>query len=216
MRVEYKVGDTMKLQEALTELRKQEKRKFEQSVDLIVNLKGIDVKKESINFVASLPHKIKDKKVCAFLKEKSNVVPTVTEVEFIKYKDKKTIKKFVQKYDFFIASAPLMPKVASTFGKVLGPAGKMPSPQLGILTQENEKEIKNVIEKISRSVKVRVKEASIKIMIGKENVSDSELEANARAVYHAVENALPKKKENVRNVMIKFTMTKAIRVEVER
>jgi ribosomal protein L1 len=37
---------------------------------------------------------------------------------------------------------------------------------------------------------------------------------NVDAVYHAVINALPKKKENLKNTMIKFTMTKAVKFEV--
>ena len=54
----------MKIQEALDELRKQEPRKFEQSVDLIINLKGIDAKKDQVNFITTIPHKIKEKNVC--------------------------------------------------------------------------------------------------------------------------------------------------------
>ena len=53
----------MELKEALIELRKAEKRKFEQSVDLIINLKDVDVKKENISVIAELPHQTKEKKV---------------------------------------------------------------------------------------------------------------------------------------------------------
>ena len=70
------------------------------------------------------------------------------------YKDKKSLKEIVKKYDFFIATAPLMPSVASTFGKVLGPAGKMPSPQLGIILEENDESIKGTLVKISKSIKI--------------------------------------------------------------
>jgi ribosomal protein L1 len=59
-----------------------------------------------------------------------------------------------------------MPSVAAAFGKVLGPAGKMPSPQLGIVVDESATSIKNLVEKISKSVKLRVKEPSIKVAIG--------------------------------------------------
>ncbi len=47
-----------------------------------------------------------------------------------------------------------MPKVATTFGRVLGPAGKMPSPQLGILTNVSDKEISAIKKKISGGVKI--------------------------------------------------------------
>ncbi|MBI5804170.1 hypothetical protein HY450_02910 [Candidatus Pacearchaeota archaeon] len=206
--------ETKNLKETLIELRKSEKRKFEQSVDLIVNLRNIDIKRESVNVIADIPNKVKEKKVCAFLTKKSGVLPTITEPEFAKYKEKKELKNLIKDYDYFISAAPLMPKVAATFGKVLGPAGKMPSPQLGIINKEDEKTIKEMLEKISKSLKIRLKEASIKIPIGKENMKDEEIIENVKSVYKAVENALPKKKDNVRNVMLKFTMSKPVKTEV--
>lgn len=205
----------MELKEALLELRKTEKRNFQQSIDLIVNLKGIDMKRETLNIIITVPHKIKDKKVCGFLTTKSNLVHTILEQDFVKYKDKKEIKKLVKEYDFFIAAASLMPKVAAAFGKVLGPAGKMPSPQLGIIMQENEETIKSALVKIEKSLKIRMKEPSIKLVVARENMGDEEIIENINAVYHSIESALPKKKENVRNVMLKLTMSKPIKVEVK-
>ena len=204
----------MKIQEALAELRNTEKKKFDQSVDLIINLKGIDMKRDQLNIIVNVPHKIKDKKVCAFLKEKSKVIDTITEPEFIKYKDKKPLKNLVNEYDFFIAIAPLMPKVAAAFGKILGPAGKMPSPQLGMLNQETDIEIKKTLDKISTALKIRMKEASIKLSVGKESMKDEQIIENIKAVYSAVENALSKKKDNIRNVMVKLSMTKPIKTEI--
>ncbi|MEK6846836.1 MAG: hypothetical protein AABY16_01570, partial [Nanoarchaeota archaeon] len=133
----------MELKEALAELRKEKERKFVQTVDLIVNLKGLDFKKTNISTVVPVPHKVKEKKVCAFLNAKSEIVPTVTKAEFTKYNDKKALKVLIKKYDSFIAHAPLMPAVATTFGKVLGPTGKMPSPQLGIMMHDTPEEIRN-------------------------------------------------------------------------
>ena len=56
----------MELKQALKELREEKERKFKQSVDLIVNLKGIDLRKNNVNAVITIPHKIKEKKVCGF------------------------------------------------------------------------------------------------------------------------------------------------------
>lgn len=205
----------MNLQEALTELRKEEKRKFEQSVDLIINLKGIDLKRDQVNAIVNLPHRLKEKKVCAFLTEKSSIVKTITEPEFKKYSDKKEMKNLIKEYDFFIASGKLMPKIAATFGKFLGPAGKMPSPQLGIMMQESEAAIKKTLEQIATSMKIRLKESSVKLNIGRENMKDEAIIENIKAVYEGIENALPNKKENVKNVMIKLTMSKPIKVEIK-
>jgi large subunit ribosomal protein L1 len=205
----------MNLQEGIAELRKNEKRKFDQSIDLIVNLKGIDMKRDIINAVVTLPHVSKEKKICGFLSKKSEAVTTITPADFPRYKDKKELRRLVKSFDFFVASAPLMPAVATTFGKVLGPAGKMPSPQLGLVMQENETAIKNEVLKISKAFKVRAKEPSIKLSVAKESMSDKDVSENIIAAYNTIVAALPTKKENVRNVMIKLTMSKPIKVEIK-
>jgi len=208
-------GGKMELKQALAELRKLEKRKFDQSIDLIVNLNGVDLKKDNISAIINIPHKIKEKKICGFLTKKSDQVKTITQLDFIKYRDKKELKNLVKNFDFFIAAAPLMPSVATAFGKALGPAGKMPSPQLGILPVENEERIKTELDKISKSIKIRAKEASIKVSIGKENMSDNEILSNIEAVYAGIVNALPTKKENVKSAIIKLSMSKPIKVEIK-
>jgi len=204
----------MELKKAIEELRKNEKRNFEQSIDLIINLRRIDVKRDNISAVISIPHKVKEKKVCGFFAKKTELVKTIAPADFGRYSDKKMLKNLVKEYDFFIASAPLMPQVATAFGKVLGPAGKMPSPQLGVLMKEDDSTIKMLLEKISKSVKIRVKEASIKLIIGKESMTDEQIADNIKALYEGIVNALPTKKDNVKNVMIKTTMSKPIKVEI--
>ncbi len=204
-----------KILESLKNLREnKKKRNFDESLDLIINLKDFDIKKNSVNLFLELPHKVKDRKIAAFLNKKSNVVDTITKEDFDKYKDKKEIKKLVKNYDFFIASANLMPQVASTFGKFLGPAGKMPSPQIGIIREETEKEIKNAIEKFDKIVRIKSKEPSLKFCVGKESMKDEEIAENIIKAYNTILDNLPKKKENVKNVKIKFTMSKPIKVEV--
>lgn len=205
----------MQIKEALAELRSIEKKKFKQSIDLVVNLKGIDVKKDNISAVIAIPNKIRDKNVCAFFTSKSDVVKTVTQPDFVKYKDKKMMKAIVKEYDFFIAVAPLMPSVATTFGKILGPTGKMPTPQLGILPKEDPAMIKAVIEKINKSIKVRVKEASVKVCVGTEDMKDDQIAENIQSFYTGLVNALPTKQENVKNVLVKLTMSRPIKLEIK-
>jgi large subunit ribosomal protein L1 len=201
----------MSFKEALEKLRKESKeRKFKQTVDLIVNLKGIDLRKDNVALVINIPHKVKEKKVCGFLTKKCDLVTTITKPEFTKYKEADKLRVLINEFDFFIAHASLMPSVATTFGKALGPAGKMPSPQLGIVTQETPEVINPLLEKISKSIKVRLKEASIKVGVGKEDMKDEDILANVEAVYKAIVNALPTKRENVKNVTLKFTMSKPV------
>ena len=202
------------LKKALEELRKNKERKFDQTVDLVINLQKFNLKKDSFNLVVTVPHKIKDKKIAAFLETKNSLVDTITFAEFPKYSDKKKLKKLVKKYDFFMAQASLMPKVATTFGRILGPAGKMPSPQLGIIMNADEKSIKEIKSKVDNSVKIKTTEPSIKVAIGKQSLKDEEIIENVMAVYKAVEKSLVRGQDNVKNVEIKFTMTKPIKIQL--
>jgi large subunit ribosomal protein L1 len=202
------------IKKILAELRQEKERKFDQSVDLIINLRKFDIKKSNINLFISLPYKIKDKKVAAFLETKKESIKTITESEFKKYSDKKELKKLVKNFDFFIAQANLMPKIATSFGRVLGPAGKMPSPQLGIIIDADENTIKKIREKINKNVKIKVKEPSIKLCAGKQSMKDEEITENILTLYNSILNALPKNKDNIKNVKIKFTMTKPRKIEI--
>lgn len=202
------------LQNALTELRKEKERKFDQTVELIINLQKFDVKKNQFNTVINLPYKIKDKKIAAFLETKSDLIDTITKGEFKKYSDKKEAKKMVKKYDFFLSQASLMPLVASTFGKVLGPAGKMPSPQLGLIMNADEKTISGLKDKVNTSLKIRIKEASVKIPVGKQSMKDEEILENVMSVYGTILKNLPREKENIKNIEIKFTMSKPQKIKL--
>ncbi len=201
------------IQKALNELKKDKERKFNQSIDLIINLKKFDVKKSNINLFVLVPYKIKDKKIAAFLESRREDIDTITESEFKKYSDKKILKNLIKKYDFFISQARLMPKVATTFGRVLGPAGKMPSPQLGMITESNEKTIKEIKEKINKSVRIRVKEASIKLCVGKQSMKDEEIIENILTIYNSILKSLPRDKDNIKNIKLKFTMSKPRKVQ---
>ena len=196
------------------ESEKKDKIKFKQTIDLIINLRNFDITKTPINTVVNLPHKIKQKKIAAFLENKSKLLDTITKAEFEEFKDKKKSKQLVKEYDFFIASAKLMPAVATTFGRVLGPAGKMPSPQLGVVMTESDDAIKSALIRIESAVKVRAKEPSIKIAIAKEDAKDSDIAENCLTIYNEVFKLLPRSRENLRSIMIKLTMGKPVKVEL--
>jgi len=202
------------LKKSLIELRKSKERKFDESIDLIINLQKFDLKKTQLNLFVNVPHKIKDKKVCGFLESKNQHIDTITEDDFKKFKTKSDMKKLVKKYDFFIAQGSLMPKIATTFGRVLGPAGKMPSPQLGILLNAGEKEIAEIKKKINNNVKIKAKESSLKLAIGKRSMKDDDIIENILTIYNAVLKDLPRNKENVKNLEVKFTMTKPEKIRI--
>ena len=91
--------EELELKKALEEIRKNAKeRKFEQTIELIVNLKKYDVKKNPINTFVTLPNKIKDKKIAGFIESKSDLVDAIPKANFPLYKDKKKVKNLVKKY----------------------------------------------------------------------------------------------------------------------
>ena len=200
---------------AIEKIKSSEKKiNFDQTIDLIINLKEFDVRREAFNIFISVPNKIKDKKIAGFFEKESKVVDSIKKEQFSKYKEKKDIKKLIKTYDFFIANAKLMPAVATSFGRILGPVGKMPSPQLGILPNEDDKMIEALVNKINSTVRVRVKEPSIKIAIAKQSMDNDKIVQNAITVYKKILDTLPRKKDNIRNVKIKLTMDKPEKVEI--
>lgn len=201
----------METKQALKELRNEKKRKFTQTVDLVMNLKNFDVRKEALNTFISVPH-AGEKKLAAFLAKPSKLIDTITEVDFSKYKEMKDIKKLAKKYDAFLAVAPMMGKVATKFGRVFGPMNRMPSPQAGIITQETDEMIEAMMVKMNKAIRVKNKEMAIKIPVGKESMSDDELTENIESAIKGLTKALPRGRDNIKEVLVKFTMTKPITI----
>ena len=201
----------MEIKKALAELRNEKKRKFVQTVDLVMNLKNFDVRKEALNTFVDVPHG-SEKKLAAFFTKRSKLIDTITPEDFVKYKEAKDIKKLAKKYDAFIAAAPLMGKIATTFGRVFGPMNRMPSPQAGIVVKEDDEMVKAMIEKMNRSLRVKNKEMAIKLPVGKEDMSDDEIAENVEAAIKGLKNKLPRGNDNVKEVLIKFTMTKPLKI----
>jgi len=204
----------MEVKKALAELREGKKRKFDQTVDLIINLKNFDVRKEALNTFVFVPHGM-EKKLAAFFSKRTDLINTITEEDFVKYKDTKDIKNLAKKYDAFLAVAPMMGKVATKFGRVFGPINKMPSPLAGIVPKEDDVMIEAMIDKMKKAIRVKNKEMSIKVRVGKESMSDKDLVENIDAAVVELTKKLPRGNDNVKDVLVKFTMTKPV-VVLER
>ncbi len=104
-----------------------EKKKFAQSVELVITLKDIDVKKGfALNEVISLPH-VPSKKasVCVIssgdmaLRAKKADADRIIESEELNRigSNKREAKKVVRSYDFFVADTTLMPNVGKSLGQ---------------------------------------------------------------------------------------------------
>ena len=193
-------------------------RKFQQSIELILVFKDIDVKKGfAINETIQLPKKMsKSASVCIIaagdlgIKAKNAKADRVmNEAELIELgKNKRESRKVINKHDFFLADTKLMPTVGKVLGQLLGPRGKMPTPI------PFNAPVEALLERFRTSVGVKVKGSlSLSCKIGEESMEDADLAANANTIAAAIEKKLPNGDKNIRKIMIKTTMGKAIRLE---
>jgi len=198
------------------------KRNFSQTFELIINLKDLDLKKtdNQIETWVQIPHsKGRPTKIgCLIgpeLKEAAtgNCDTIIMHDDFPIYaKDKKKTKKLADSHDFFIGQANIMPDIAKSFGRILGTRGKMPNPKAGCVVPPNAN-IKTLVEKLKKTIKLKAKtQPTIKCTVGKEDMKDEEIAENIATVYNHVIHALPKEKNNIKNIIIKLTMSKPIKI----
>jgi large subunit ribosomal protein L1 len=197
------------------------KRKFDQTFDISINLKQLDIKNpnEKIDLFLQLNNpKLKKPKVCALIdKELSTKAKIFDKVvlkdDFVKYKkDKKELKKLDADYDYFVAQANLMPEVAATFGKVLGQKGKMPNPKAGCVVPPTI-DLEPLKERLNNQVRAITKDQLvIKVPIGSESMSDEDIVENILTVYNAILNAAPRKEQNIKSIFLKLTMSPSVQL----
>ena len=190
-------------------------KKFKQSVELIVNFKDIDVKKGfALNEVVQLPKTSSPATVCVIATgdmgtkaKAANADSVIGNEELDKFgANKRESRKFINKYDFFLADTQIMPTVGKTLGQLLGPRGKMPTPV------PFNAPIEAFLSRFRSSIKVRTRASlSVSCKIGDETMEDSDLAVNAHAVLSAIEKKLPNGEKNIKKVMIKTTMGKPIK-----
>lgn len=218
-------GDFMveeKIVDAVKAARKgAKKRNFRQSFDIAVNLKNVDLKKpeEKVKTEVTLPNPVDKKiKIGVFanvlipqVKKYAEDVVLITKDEIEKYgKDRKAARALANSCIAFVAEAPLMPQVARRLGPVLAVRGKMPKP-----VPPTIKDIGPVLKRAKSSVKLATKDTPVvHCRIGTEGMDDEKVAENASTVIDAVTTALPKGKDQIKNVYIKVTMGKAVKVKM--
>jgi large subunit ribosomal protein L1 len=139
------------------------KRKFTESVDLVINLKNIDLSQPKNRITESivLPNgRGKTTKIGVFAKGDlaiksqnggADLVISPDDIEKMSG-DRKLIRSTTRDIDFFLAEAPLMPSIGKSFGPILGPKGKMPDPM------PSSADPTPIIHRLKRTVKVRTKD----------------------------------------------------------
>jgi large subunit ribosomal protein L1 len=195
------------------------KKKFNQTVDLILNIVEIDMKSPEgkIQEVVELPHATgKPNKVCVIaagelaLKARRANADNVIEradLEGLAGK-KKELRKLAEEYDIFISEAPLMPLVGRILGPVLGPRGKMPVPVAP------NADIASLIAKHRKTIVVRMRnQPIIQCSVGTENMNEEELFDNIQAVLRVLEGKLKRGFKNIKLAYIKTSMGTPVKIK---
>jgi large subunit ribosomal protein L1 len=204
------------VQKALEESKKLN-RKFKQSVDVVINLKNIDMNdaKNRIEDEVVLPHgRGIEAKLALFasgdlaLKSKTHVDLLIKPEEIEELaKDKKKFKKIADEYDFFIAEAPLMPVIGKTLGIILGPRGKMPKPVPPTI------DITNLAKNLRKTIKIRSKTTkTIHATVGREEMDTEQISDNIDAIYKRLEGKLERGKLNIGSMYVKTSMGPPMRI----
>ncbi|MDY6777340.1 MAG: 50S ribosomal protein L1 [Candidatus Nanohaloarchaea archaeon] len=193
-----------------------DERNFTQSVDLVINLKNVDLNDPENRFSEdlTLPYRASEDTTIAvigdtLIEEADNADMEISQDELEElYEDQDRAKDLAEQVDFFIAEAPLMPDIGQHLGPILGPRDKMPDPMPPGSDPTDD------IEDLRKTVSVRVRDQpSVKSKIGNETMSDSELASNAEAVVNLVQNNMPRGQHNLKDVYVKLTMGPVVAVK---
>ncbi len=193
-------------------------RNFTQSIDVIINIKDLDVKKPENRFDEEvfLPNgRGKDIKIAVIADGElavqaknagANLVITKENLEDFG-KDRKAAKKMANEYTFFIAQADMMPQVGRFLGPVLGPRKKMPKPVPANIKPDP------IMERLSNTVKVRIKDQPvIQTIIGSQDMDDEQIADNVEAVLGILDRKLEKGRNQIKSMYIKTSMGPVARV----
>jgi large subunit ribosomal protein L1 len=205
-----------KLAEATELIKKAHHTKFNETVELAVNL-GVDPKHSDqvVRGTVVLPHGL-GKAVRVLVIASGEKVREATDAgaDFVGGEDMVTkIMGGWTDYDAVIATPDMM-KSAGKLGKVLGPRGLMPNPKTGTVTFDVAKAIK---ETKAGKVEFRVDKAGIvHCPIGKIQFDGAKLAENGHAVINAVVKAKPAaaKGKYVKRITLTSTMGPGITIDL--
>ena len=109
-------------------------------------------------------------------------------------------------FDILLAAPIMMPKLARV-AKILGPKGLMPNPKNGTLTKDPEKLALSFV-KGQVNFRTEIKAPIMHLTVGKMSFGAKKLSENIDVLIEAI------KKEKIRNVTLKSTMSPGIKLEI--
>ncbi len=208
-------GKEYPLDEAVRIVKEASYTKFDETVDLAVNL-GVDPKKsdQMVRGTVVLPYGTGKKiKVLVFAKGEKEKEALDAGADYVGAEDVvEKIQKGWMDFDRAVATPDIMGLVGK-LGKLLGPRGLMPNPKLGTVTFDIAKAVKEIK---AGKVEYKTEKAGIvHVPIGKVSFDAEKLLENARVVIDAIVKAKPgtSKGKYIKKIGLSSTMGPGIRVD---
>lgn len=204
------------LTEAVKLLKSNATTKFDESIDIAVNLNA-DPKyaDQQVRGMTELPHGTgKSLRVAVFAKGPKAEEAKKAGADAVGADDlMESMNAGKLDYDRVIATPDLMPLVGR-LGKVLGPKGLMPNPKLGTVTMDVKKAVESAK---AGSIEFRVEKAGIvQAGVGRASFSEAQLAENIRAFIDALNKAKPSGVKGVymKKAALSSTMGPGIRLDL--
>ena len=204
------------LGEAVALLKDCEGTKFDETIDLAINL-GVDPRQadQMVRGAVVLPHGLgKSARVLVFAKGEKESEARAAGADFVGAEDlaQKIQNENWLDFDRVIATPDMM-GVVGRLGRILGPRGIMPNPKLGTVTMDVATAVR---EQKAGKVEYRVdKTGIVHVPVGKRSFSAEQLVANAAALIDVVMRAKPASSKGtyVKKITLSSTMGPGIRID---
>jgi len=217
-RIQAWTGDrnaVLPLEEAVKQVKANAKAKFDESVEIAVNL-GVDPRHadQNVRGVVNLPAGTgRDVRVAVIAKDAKAAEATAAGADIVGAEELvERIQGGFMDFDRVIATPDMMALVGR-LGKVLGPRGLMPNPRVGTVTPNVAQAVKDAK---GGAVEFRVEKAGIvHAGVGKASFSEADLLTNIRALVDALNKAKPSgaKGTYVKRISLSSTMGPGFKVD---
>ena len=204
------------LAEAIALLKAAPAAKFDESVDLAINL-GVDPKHadQMVRGAIVLPHGTgKETRVLVFAKGDKEKEAREAGADHVGGED---LAKKIQTENWLdferVIATPDMMSVVGRLGKILGPRGLMPNPKLGTVTMDVGRAVR---EQKAGKVEYRVdKSGIIHVSIGKRSFDAGQLAENAGTLIDVIAKAKPASSKGIylQNISISTTMGPGLKID---
>jgi len=189
---ESKIKKIETLEEAIKKIKKNCTAKFDESIDVSINL-NLKQKKEEIGIrtLVNLPNGNGKKIKVAVLCEENKVSEAKNAGAEIVGSDNliNDINNGKINFDKLVSTPTMMSKIGK-LGKILGPKGLMPNPKLGTVTEDVKKAVKSLKE---GQIEIKNdKDGNLSASIGKKSFSDNKIIENFNAFIQTIQKEKPK------------------------